>query len=399
MYFQLTSAIKRRFILELQRYWQYHPKYPDLVGNIQGKYRFKERPQYGITVKVTSGSRVDFAADNYKGILESYAYLTKYRDYPGLAIEWIREDSLAIQNNGGNFPSPPGVYFIELTEANEFYVDPLLDVHHEIVAMSDTMTGQLQQAPLNGTVRLFEMPQGFMLVDGTNYTLTTDPIGKPTGEIILMQPLTGGRWISADYRYPAATTGPHTIYPLNANNRAIPGVVLAFGNRNAKGDRMAVVVQDTRQPACLIYGGQWDLSMEIEVISRDLEAQMEIADSSAIYIWGILRSRLSTEGLEITDLSLGGETEEAADETGDDYYYNATLSATVRTDWEVYIPLNVYLRQASVLTKAQAEVIAGLSDSQLVGIQTNLHMVEQLGLDHMRDPFFANKSNTFEEIR
>jgi hypothetical protein len=399
MYFQLTSAVKRRFIAELRRYWQYHPRFPDLPDNIQGKYRFKERPQYGMTVKMTSGSRVDLAADNYKGILESYVYLTKYQNYPGLAVEWVREDSVAIQNNEGHFPSPPGIYFIDLIEENEFFVDPLLDVYHEAVTMVDALTLRLSHAPVSGTIRLFEMPSGFMLTEGVNYTVERDPTGKPTGEITLTQPLTGGRWISSDYRYAGASTGPYTIYPMHANNQAIPGVVLAFGTRNGKGDRMAVVVQDRRLPACMVFGGQWDLGLEIEVTSRDLEAQMEIADSSAIYLWGILRSRLSSEGIEITDLSLGGETEEAYDENGDDYFYNASLTATVRTDWEVYVPLNVFLRQVSILTRTQAEILAGLSEDQLAAFQTNLHMVEQLGLEHIRDPFFSNRSHTFEEIR
>ncbi len=399
MYFQLTSALKRRLIAELRRYWQYHPKYPDLVSNIQGKYRFDERPQYGITVKTTSGSRADFAADNFKGIIESFVYLAKYQNYPGVAIEWVREDAVSIQNNGGKFPSPPGVYFIELIEEDQFCVDPLLDVHGEIVTMSNDINGQLEHTPLTGTVRLFEMPSAFMMKEDSDYTLMKDPLGKPTGEIILTRPLTGGRYLMADYRYPEESTGPYTIYPMQANNHAIPGVVLAFGNRNGKGDRMAVVVQETRCPASLVYGGQWDVSLEIEVISRDLEAQMEISDSTAIYIWGILRAGLSSEGIEITDLSLGGETEEAYDENGDDYFYNANLALTIRTDWEVYVPLNIYLARVAALTKEQAEQVLGLSEDQLIAFQNNMHMVEQLGLELTQDPFFANRSNTYEVIK
>lgn len=399
MYYQLTGALKRRFIKELRKYWMYHPQYRDIVDNIQGKYRFKERPQYGMVIRTAGGSKADLSADNFKGVLHSYVYLAKYRNYPGVAIEWVREDGIAIQNAGGRFPSLPGAYYIELTENDQFYVDPLLDVYREQVTMSDSTTGMLQRPPLDGTVRLFEMPSGFLLEEGIGYALARDAQGNPTGEFTLTQGLTGGRYLSADYRYPAATTGPHTIYPMQANNQAIPGVVLAFGSRVEKGDRMAVIVQDVRRPAALVYGGQWEINLEFEVICRDLDAQMEIADQTAIYIWGILRSYLSTEGIEITEFSLGGESEEVYDENGDDYFYNATMSATVKTDWEVHVPLNIFIRQAAVLTKEQAQVLAQLPDDQLAYFQTNLHLVENLGLEHIRDPFFTNRSHTFEVIR
>lgn len=400
MYFMLSSAVKRRFIAELRRFWGYHPKYKDLVGNIQGKYGFAERPQYSITVKVSGGAnRNDFAADNYKGLVHSYVYLTKYQNYPGVAIEWVREDARAIQENNGIFPSHPGVYFIELTTDTEFNVDALLDVYREPVLMMGVLTAQLQQAPLDGTLHIYELPSGFLLVEGENYTLVRDSEGKPTGEIILTDPVTGGRYLTADYRYYGGSTGPFTIYPMHANNKAIPGVVLAFGNRNGVGDRMAVVVQNVRRPAYLVYGGQWDMSMELEVLSRDLEAQMEIADSTAVYIWGILRSHLSSEGIEITDLSLGGESEEVYDDNGDDYFYNATMNATVRTDWEVHVPLNVFLRQVSPLTVDQAKRLAGLPDDELQNFQTSLQLVEGLGLEHIRDPFFTSRGSTYEVIR
>ena len=399
MYFQLSSAIKRRMIKELRNFWQYAPAYKDLVENIQGKYSFKERPQHCIIVKVSGGgNRNDFAADNFKGVVPSYVYLTKYQNYPGVAIEWIREDSVAMQNNHARFPSPPGVYFIELTEDTEFCVDALLDVTRELVTMSDPSTGQLRKAPLDGTIRLYEQPSGFMLGEGTNYTLTKDSLGKPTGGFTLGAPLTGGRFLTADYRYPGESRGPFHFNPMHSNNQAIPGVVLAFGNRNAKGDRMAVVVQDIRRPAYLVYGGQWDLSMELEVGSRDLEAQMEIADSTAIYIWAILRSYLSTEGIEITECSLGGESEEAYDENGDDYFYNATLNVTVRTDWEVHVPLSVFIRQVTPLTKPQMQRLINLPDDEIDQIQSNIRMVESLGLEHVRDPFFTNRGHTFEMI-
>ena len=69
IYYFLTESVKRRVILELRRYWSYHPKYPDLPDHIQGKYSFRERPQYGIVIKTGSANRVDLSPDNYLGVV------------------------------------------------------------------------------------------------------------------------------------------------------------------------------------------------------------------------------------------------------------------------------------------------------------------------------------------
>lgn len=399
MYYRLTEALKRRFIMELRKYWQTHPRYQDLVENIQGKYSFKERPQHGIIVKTSGGSRVDLSADNYIGVVQSYVYMARVKNYPGIALEWVREDSVALQANGGRFPSLPGVYFIDLTEDNQYYVDQLLDVYRESVMMPDTSTGMLERPPLSGTVRLFEMPAAYMLTEGVNYTLTLDGSGAPTGEIKLAQPLTGGRTLTADYRTPGATTGPFELVPGMANNRAIPGVVLAFGRRNKKGDRMVVVVDNIRRPAALEYGGKWDLTLDFDVTSRDVYAQQEIADQTVVYLWGVLRPYLSSEGIEIMDLSMGGESEEPYDENGDDYYYTASFSMTVETEWSLHVPLNIFIRQAAPLTVEQSRILAQLPDDQLAGFQNNLVMLESLGLESISDPFFSERNSTFEVIR
>lgn len=184
-----------------------------------------------------------------------------------------------------------------------------------------------------------------------------------------------------------------------ANNTAIPGVVLAFGERSEVGDRLAVVIQDMRRPACLAYGGQWELTLDFEVMSRDVYAQQQIADMTVIYLWGVLRAAMSSEGLEMTELSLGGESEEIYDDNADDYFYNSTFSLTVRTNWEIYVPLNIFLRQASFMTLEQSQAVAAMTDDQVASFNNNLRMVENLGLQRFGDPFFSDRSYTYEVIR
>ena len=89
MYYFLTEAVKRRFLLELRNFWSYHPRYRDIVDHIQGKYSFRERPSYGIILKTASANQVQLSADNFVGTVVSYVQLAKYQDKPGLAVEWL----------------------------------------------------------------------------------------------------------------------------------------------------------------------------------------------------------------------------------------------------------------------------------------------------------------------
>jgi len=394
MYFALTGAMKNRVVSELRRYWVSHPKYRDIVDHIQGKYSFRERPSYGIIVKVSGGTRVDMSADNFKGVVVSYVYLMGVQNFPGTAIEWVREDAVAIQNNNGNFPSPAGIYYVELTDTNVFYVHPMLDVRDELPTKVTDTEYQLQNLPLAGSLRLYEGPAGYELQEDINYT-----VDNATGVITLTNALTGSRYLISDYRYAGTSTGPHNFVENYANNRAIPGVVLAFGNRNEKGDRMAVVVQGIRQPAALEYGGRWQINMECEVCARDVHAEAEIYDQTIIYLQSSLRPKLSSEGIEMGDISMGGESEEIWDENGEDYYFNANFSLTLETEWAVHIPLPYTLRRTAALTGEQARWIAGLTDDEVVSATNNIVMLENMGLQSIQDPYFRDRSKTYERIR
>ena len=162
---------------------------------------------------------------------------------------------------------------------------------------------------------------------------------------------------------------------------------------------MAVVVQDRRKPAALEFGGRWEMSLEFEVMARDVYAQQEISDFSVMFLFGVARNRMSSEGIEIKDISLGGESEEVYDENGDDYFYNASFSLTAETDWSVHVPLTSTLRMVSALTQEQAAEFANLSDEEAGGRGNNIEMFEALGLNEFGDPFFRNRDRAYEVIR
>ena len=98
-------------------------------------------------------------------------------------------------------------------------------------------------------------------------------------------------------------------------------------------------------------------------------------------------------------MSLGGESEEVKDETGDDYFYNASFSVTCQTEWSIHVPLDAWLRQASDLTVAQAKAASVLSDEEVARVEGNIRAMTSLGLQSIQDPFWSGREGTFPIIR
>lgn len=401
MYFQLSDSLVPRIIEELRRFWQTFPLYRDSLV-IQGKFSFTERPQHGMIVKGSGSNKLDLSPDNYQGMVDSYCLLTKVKNKPGLSVEWLREDSIAIQRNRGVFPSLPGHYYLDVRqEGSEIvvYVDPLLQVTQEIVPLTST-SGRLRKPPVKGSVRLVEMPNRYRLLPGVDYTLVTDATGTLTGEILLSTPIKGGRWVVSDYLWVGDTVGPLPVRRREGRNDIIPGVVLGIGDRLEAGDQLAVMVHDLRRPAYLEYGGKWETSMTIDIMSRDVQSQRELTSNTLIYLWGVLRSRLQSMGISITNVSDGGEAEEIYDQTGDDYFYTSNISLTLETDWSVHVPVEGWLRQVNTLYLEQFEELTGVDPADLGRVsQSNVQLADGLGLELLTDPFWSGRRETFEVLR
>lgn len=409
MFANLSESIKRRFILELRDFWSTRPQYKDsLVPNIQGKYSFDERPQQAIILKGSGASANSLSADHFIGTVSSYCHLTKVRGKNGTSIEWIKEDSVAIQNNNGVFPSPPGIYYIEVLEevvtyrseqrtSLVFYVDPLLEIVDERPVVLGPTTFEVGAGTFHkGSLRIYEMPGNIMLYEGVNYT--ADP---ETGVIELNAALPNKTYLSVDYRYAGTSLGPYTLEEMGSNNKAIPGVVLAFGRGGFNGDIMAVVVTSKREDSAHEFGGKWELSLDFDIMARDPYTQAEIADKSMMFMYTKLRDYLSFEGIEITDVSGGGEAEEAYDENADDYFYTASISVSVMTDWFMYVPLTRYIGRVLPNTEASEKAVAGLSDDQLAetGSPSSLTLSQNLNLLDLQDPWFGDRNKAYEMIK
>lgn len=382
MYYYLVNSLKRRLILELKDSFKGHPIYNKVVPFIEDKFVFTERPQYGIVVKGSSANKVSLAADNFMGTVQSHVMLA-YMGTPTYPLEWVREDLRCVAVDG-YFPTVAGVYYMEILRAPEnnsehglYVLDPLLTVTDEAVLQFVTgveREAQLQNIPLKGTIRLWQDHRN-LLVEGTDYT-----IDYQNGGITFLRNFAPQQVLNADYRYPVATIGPIPFQWNQADFKTLPGVVLAFGKRAKKGDKVAIVIYPDRVDAANAYGGKFELTFELEVVTQDSIQREEIADFAIMSLWGIKKPILEFEGIELIDISMGGEVEETYDEAADLMYYNSTLSVQLRADWEIHIPMP--------LTISRVQQTIPRPDQQLPS-----------ELFFATSPILAGRNSTFEKIQ
>lgn len=348
-------------------------------------------------VKGSSANKIALSADNFVGSVMSHVMLA-YVGAPAYPLEWVKEDLGCVKANGDRMPVPPGVYYLEVLEApttsqeeGQYILDPLLTVNDEPVLRF--MTGiedeaQLQQIPVKGTLRLWENHK-FLLTEGTHYHVNYD-----TGAIELITRGNVGAVLSADYRYAIPSVGPVPFKWNQADFNTLPGVVMAFGKRAQKGDKVAVVVYEDRVEAARAFGGRFEATFELDAIARDPTQMEEIADLIVMYLWAQKRDTLSTEGIEITDVSMGGEAEEIFDETADDYFYNASLTVQMQADWEIHLPLPLTVSRVTdttAETDRTATPLDPVRESTIIGDVKNRLFFETF-------PVIAGRNNNFERI-
>lgn len=396
MFINLGSQLLNRFIEELREFWKDHPRYPDLPQNIQDKFSWETRPQEGMIVKVGGSSAQRLDAGDFIGYVYGHAMMYRIPNAPGEFLEWVKDDSRAIYDNQGMFPSAPGIYFLDiistpsvdadtgLTVNGTFYVDRLFDIRNEAAIRLNAQTFQVTQLPIHPkSIRLYLSPNGTEVYEDSDFSVNYE-----TGEITFAYSLPTPTQVLADYRLIGDTTGPHGYRYNFANNLAIPGVILGFGHKVKVGDKLAIIIQDPPNLTNLEYGLRWSTSIDIDIMSRDVFSQREIAERSAMFLNIALRKRFANEGIEILEVSIGGESENIYDENGDDYFFNSSLSLTVETEAFIWEPVTLFLKNVSSISIQQAKMMGSMTEEELSNLETNYRVATEFGLKSWDDPYF-----------
>lgn len=358
----LTNPVKERVIRELKAILYNHPKYREDSERVQNKFSFKERPQRGIIVTDASAERVRLSSDNYVGSLSSFCMLTWANErLNSNSIEWVRENFPLMETFSRNrtvFPSPAGVYTVTVTRVpdvsrkipGQFTVTPVLDEQDEqLITFQDTMDTSAQLTRENvfpGSLRLW-LDSRTLLIPDVDYSVDYE-----TGAIIFLRAVPVHRSILANYRYKSPATGPYDFWNESTNVDAIPGVVMAFGDRVEIGTEQMVVVTNQRQDVAQVYGGKFELNFSLTLFTRDSEDREKMSDYVVVEFLR-LQNNLAFEGLELLDISPNGESEDVYDSTDGSYFYETSLALSIRSDWEIQIPLPITIQRAEQHTRTE----------------------------------------------
>lgn len=371
----LVAPTKKRLIEELRGILYAHPKYRADSQNVQNKYAFSQRPQRGIIVNNASADRVRLSADNYVGRLSSFVMQAMVDGKPGTSVEWVMENKPLLERYSPSreiFPSPPGAYVLTVLTVPDdarqvpgtFSMEPVLTAPDELLLVFGSEAQLSRENIYPRAIRLW-VDGKRPLVLGVDYE-----VDYPSGLITFLKPVPSGMQIYADYRYVLPTQVPVYYKTDVADYDTIPGAIIAFGDRHEAGDKTAVVVGQTRTDTAEVYGGKFEVSFELVVFSKDPEDREKFSD---YVVASVLerQNQLGFDGLELLDISPGGESEEIYVSEVDDYYYDGAVSVGIRVDWEVYVPLPVEVFRVETVSKDEEQsrgYLDGTARSDLVEI-------------------------------
>jgi hypothetical protein len=442
MFQNLLYAVKRRILDEVAAGFQQHPAFSQKVKTFN-KYPIEERVQFGVVMRNSSAAQTRLSADNFMSDLFSHVRVSHQDNFPGLAIEWVREDEGFITqyitedvsaqlgatqrqfltsqkilqgpgntnyansrgqvdvtvNGSATIPgevdginkrvlldvapgagstvtvgyhirrlAPAGIYVIDFlsapvstqtgTQPGTFTISPFLIVEKEILIKKTTGTevseNLMPPTPFQsiepGSETLTQCYNDGTpiqdLISGTNYT-----VNYTTGVVTFLTPLLPNYQIRVDYRYVPTgfNSGPFPFIIYQENHTAIPGVIMSIGRRAAAGDQQVVYVSQFKEQQAKIYGGHWQMSFDLSIIAKDSMQMEEMSDHVVNWLWVVRKNDLEFEGLTLNSVEPTGETEEVQIETVNDMYYESTVSVSIQTEWQNFIPYNVLLRLKNIV--------------------------------------------------
>jgi len=397
----LTNATKKRIIQEIKKILYDHPRYRNDSNNVQAQYAFTQRPSRGVIIDNTTADRIRLQADNYVGRLSSFCMLAPVDCKPGTSLEWVRENFNILEQvkpDRSVFPTPAGVYIVNIgtipDDARQipgsFTVEPILTVTNEpviIFGSSAVTDAQLSHDGIYpGSCRLW-INRRRVLIPDVDYH-----IDDSSGHITFLRTTPAGDPVHADYRYVMPTQGPFPFQSLSTDVTAIPGAVLAFGDRVQDCDEMAVVITQDRTEVAEIYGGKFEVTFSIIAFTRDSEDRERMSD----YIIGKILERQNSigfEGLELLDVSPGGENQEVYNAETDEYYYESQIALTLRVDWEIQLPLPVVVNRAEMTSKVMEMSNGYLDGSYALDL---LQIYSQTGVTAV--PVTIGRTLTYERV-
>jgi hypothetical protein len=338
MFFCVSNNLKKKLCLIFQEIVSKHPIFEK--AKVYTKFPQEERPKTAIVIRSTAGSSQKLGLDNFIDTQRAYSTVANLKGIYGYSIEWVKDDVRNIDKM-----SAAGFYVVKITAHDpttnkfSFVVEPYLIVDDEVLNIQFLKGKEgaiLKNTPVNpGSEIVYSQSHKFEFKPNIDYT-----IDYSTGEILFAEHVKD-RWtpITVDYQVLAKRTGPFETEYYQMNNVAIPGVVIAFGDRLKLNDEQVVVVQKKDTEIAQIYGGRWILDFDIIVVAQDPDQQERLVDYVITSFWAHYQHQLANEGIALRDFSLSGEAEDLEVEIPEEYNFTGGISFSMETDWEVFVPM------------------------------------------------------------
>jgi hypothetical protein len=332
MFYRVKNAVKKIIITEIQKLVVEHPEFHDTL--VINRYQDQEREKINVIVKSASTSSQRLGLDNYGCTIESYTSLAGLKGQRGDMLEWVRDDERNIQNL-----VPPGFYVIRMETMTSFVIEQYLTIRREQLNLDEkniegNYLARLNHTNINTGSEVITDDTGLIFLRDKHYTIDYE-----TGLITFLTNTDGFYQILATYQYLQPQLGPFTVKQFEYNNTALPGVVLAFGDRVREGDIQVVLVSDKREPSALAYTGQWNMTLDMEVRAQDTDTSEKLVDYIATSFWAFKQIELCDRGITMTDISASGESEEQELDVPDEWSFVDTISMSLVVQWEVHVPI------------------------------------------------------------
>ena len=340
MYFALTNAIKKRFVQVFQDILLEHPIF--CKSKVITKFQESEREKTMLLIRSTSGNSQKLSMDNFVRNEISYSILANLQNKICNSIEWVKDDTLNIDNL-----STPGIYIVKIIEDKKFVVSPYLSIYSEQLVpkyIQDTIGFNFKNKNINPESEIIYSNDYGEFKRDIDYSIDYN-----LGLVLFKKEITEQinifeEDLFCDYQILGQQLGPFDCDYYYANNTAIPGVILAFGDRIKVGDEQAVIIEKEQCETAKVYGGRWQMSVDIITVSQDPDQQERLTDYAVSMFWAQWQDKLVDEGLNVTEFSLTGESEDLELDIPEEYSFTGGISFNVETDWELSFPLITKLR-------------------------------------------------------
>lgn len=369
MFFYAIHEVKKRVIVFLQDTLGNRPLFENVaIFNHYPKDR--EREKINVIVTGSSKDHIQLSPDNF--ITKELGYVSQAKvtdeagEHPGYFLSWAVDDFSTGETMGNRVG--PGVYYLTLQDVTDTGATLLIDVmgvaKRELVLYNYTGETRIQldhYPVVPGSFQLF--------VDRSLYPPEPEAdfydIDLNTGIVTLNRKPASGARIEASYNWVQGSLPDVEIQKGIGRSDILTGVNLGFNEEFVEGDRAAVIVSEEKEPSSLIFGGKMAVMLQFDTRAQDTPQAEMVVDKLSETLWGVAKAELIEEGLDITNVNVGGESQEPEDETGQEWAFEFTLSAQVETEWQSRVPLLRRYSWGIVNLPAEVDIFSA-TDEELI---------------------------------